>query len=110
LKPPNIYFSRDDRKTAKIGDFGLVIGEMVDSLFANEDTLKSYHTGSSLYMSPEQVEKHNKRLISKKVDIYAMGIILFELLYPFGTKMERKSVREVSNYDAFAYLTNFVGS
>jgi hypothetical protein len=26
---------------------------------------------------------------NQKVDIYAMGIILFELLYPFSTQMER---------------------
>jgi serine/threonine protein kinase len=63
--------------------------------------------GTILYMSPEQVKfyfkkpnnlfHYNKYVILKmhrepynqKVDIYAMGIILFELLYPFSTQMER---------------------
>jgi hypothetical protein len=31
----------------------------------------------------------NRQPYSQKVDIYAMGIILFELLYPFSTQMER---------------------
>jgi len=42
--------------------------------------------GTILYMSPEQM---NREPYSQKVDIYAMGIILFELLYPFSTQMER---------------------
>jgi hypothetical protein len=31
----------------------------------------------------------NRQPYNQKVDIYAMGIILFELLYPFRTQMER---------------------
>jgi hypothetical protein len=31
----------------------------------------------------------NRQPYNQKVDIYAMGIILFELLYPFSTQMER---------------------
>jgi hypothetical protein len=31
----------------------------------------------------------NREPYNQKVDIYAMGIILFELLYPFSTQMER---------------------
>jgi hypothetical protein len=31
----------------------------------------------------------NREAYNQKVDIYAMGIILFELLYPFSTQMER---------------------
>jgi translation initiation factor 2-alpha kinase 3 len=37
-------------------------------------------------MSPEQQNSTN---YNHKVDIYAMGMILFELLYPFKTEMER---------------------
>lgn len=29
---------------------------------------------------------------SHKVDIFSLGLILFELLYPFGTQMERVRV------------------
>jgi len=31
----------------------------------------------------------NREAYNQKVDIYSMGIILFELLYPFSTQMER---------------------
>ncbi len=31
----------------------------------------------------------NREPYNQKVDIYSMGIILFELLYPFSTQMER---------------------
>lgn len=31
----------------------------------------------------------NREPYNQKVDIYAIGIILFELLYPFSTQMER---------------------
>ncbi|CAK9298111.1 unnamed protein product [Gordionus sp. m RMFG-2023] len=42
--------------------------------------------GTRLYMSPEQVEN---KVYTNKVDIYSLGLILFELLYPFSTQMER---------------------
>lgn len=42
--------------------------------------------GTHLYMSPEQLHGHQ---YSYKVDIYSLGLILFELLCVFGTEMER---------------------
>ena len=91
LKPANIYFSIGGKRTVKIGDFGLVKEEGFNSL----DTLKkSLRTGTQLYMSPEQDMSNNRSLITSKVDIYAMGIILFELLYPFRSVMERRKVLE----------------
>ena len=50
---------------------------------------KTVHTarvGTHLYMSPEQMNGQN---YNYKVDIYSLGIILFELLFPFSTEMER---------------------
>ncbi|XP_029032287.1 eukaryotic translation initiation factor 2-alpha kinase isoform X1 [Osmia bicornis bicornis] len=94
LKPSNIFFSFDDK--IKVGDFGLVTAmtEGYDEAHTpaeNEDiTLKnSLHTayvGTHLYMSPEQI---NGQGYNYKVDIYSLGIILFELLIPFVTEMER---------------------
>ena len=37
----------------------------------------------------------NREPYNQKVDIYAIGIILFELLYPFSTQMER--MQSISN-------------
>lgn len=42
--------------------------------------------GTHLYMSPEQLKG---RQYSYKVDIYSLGLILFELLVVFSTEMER---------------------
>ena len=102
LKPGNIFF--DQSGTIKIGDFGLVTdsGCADDNASSeNEDTgnatLKARHNshqhtaqvGTELYMSPEQVRR---RPYNHKVDVYSLGLILFELLVPFSTQMERIKV------------------
>ncbi|KAM4053625.1 eukaryotic translation initiation factor 2-alpha kinase 3 isoform 2-T2 [Anomaloglossus baeobatrachus] len=93
LKPSNIFFTMDD--IVKVGDFGLVT-EM-DQEEDEETTLTpmpayARHTGqvgTKLYMSPEQMYGQS---YSHKVDIFSLGLILFELLYPFGTNMERVQI------------------
>lgn len=95
LKPGNIFFSLDGQ--VKIGDFGLVTDMLderkVQTPCGDETGLPSLtcvqHTeqvGTHLYMSPEQLcgGPYNY-----KVDIYSLGLILFELLVVFGTEMER---------------------
>ncbi|XP_050397679.1 eukaryotic translation initiation factor 2-alpha kinase 3 [Patella vulgata] len=90
LKPSNIFFSIDG--AIKIGDFGLVTGleKQSDEYFqAVKDGSVVKHTaevGTQLYMSPEQVARS---VYDHKVDIFSMGMILFELFYPFSTQMER---------------------
>ncbi|KAF2069944.1 hypothetical protein CYY_008741 [Polysphondylium violaceum] len=44
--------------------------------------------GTLTYSSPEQ----KKGLYNEKTDIYSLGIILFELYYPFSTRMEKARV------------------
>ena len=80
----------------KIGDFGLVaMTESYNEVHTPGDCSESIlkergqHTsrvGTDLYMAPEQ---KNGQRYNFKVDIYALGIILAELLIPFGTHMER---------------------
>lgn len=48
--------------------------------------------GTSYYMSPEQMA--GKRY-DKKVDIFALGVIFFELNCPFATEMERDKVESL---------------
>ncbi|CAG9112590.1 unnamed protein product [Plutella xylostella] len=91
LKPSNIFFAPDGK--VKVGDFGLVTA-MADSSQDGDgppDALDvhqrhTYRVGTHLYMSPEQLRG---RRYSYKVDIYSLGLVLFELLQPFGTEAER---------------------
>ncbi|KAM6179844.1 eukaryotic translation initiation factor 2-alpha kinase 3 [Erethizon dorsatum] len=99
LKPSNIFFTVDD--VVKVGDFGLVTAMDQDE---EEQTvltpMPAYAThtgqvGTKLYMSPEQIQGNN---YSHKVDIFSLGLILFELLYPFSTQMERvRTLTDVRN-------------
>lgn len=50
--------------------------------------------GTLLYMSPEQREG---RGCDHKADIYALGVIFFELNYPFTTDSERFKVQYHNN-------------
>lgn len=96
LKPSNIFFALDG--TVKVGDFGLVTTDMdetgVEQAAAGDgkcpaEMLAKKHTqqvGTHLYMSPEQL---NGGQYDYKVDIYSLGLILFELLVVFSTEMER---------------------
>ncbi|XP_077884043.1 eukaryotic translation initiation factor 2-alpha kinase 3 isoform X1 [Ictidomys tridecemlineatus] len=99
LKPSNIFFTMDD--VVKVGDFGLVTAMDQDEEEPTVLTpMPSYAThtgqvGTKLYMSPEQIHGNN---YSHKVDIFSLGLILFELLYPFSTQMERvQTLTEVRN-------------
>ena len=119
LKPSNIFFSADG--TIKIGDFGLVTGRREtnnDVMDARGDSKepdlssvpycysdRSQHTdqvGTELYMSPEQLAR---KPYDHKVDIYSLGLILFELLVPFSTQMER--VCTLSNLRKVKFPTHF---
>jgi len=100
LKPSNIFFANDG--TIKLGDFGLATAgnnpeDLSDIQYDdkdyypgdNNDEENDKHTeevGTELYMSPEQLAK---KPYNNKVDIYSLGLILFELLVPFSTQMER---------------------
>ncbi|KAG7459018.1 hypothetical protein MATL_G00226760 [Megalops atlanticus] len=92
LKPSNIFFTLDD--VVKVGDFGLVTAMDQEEDEDEASTLTPMPTyaphtgqvGTKLYMSPEQLSGN---AYSHKVDIYSLGLILFELLCPFRTQMER---------------------
>jgi len=70
LKPSNIMIDKDGN--AKIMDFGIA-----RSLEAKEMTGAGVMIGTPEYMSPEQVEGKPADVRS---DIYALGVILFELI------------------------------
>ncbi|XP_063040143.1 eukaryotic translation initiation factor 2-alpha kinase 3 [Engraulis encrasicolus] len=109
LKPSNIFFTMDD--VVKVGDFGLVTA--MDQEEEDQEEMSALtpmpvyarHTGqvgTKLYMSPEQLSGNS---YSHKVDIYSLGLILFELLCPFRTQMER--VRTLTDVRSLQFPASF---
>lgn len=96
LKPVNIFL--DSRDQVKIGDFGLA----TTSVLALQDTTMTHSShatsgsltgkvGTALYVAPELASTNaSKSTYNQKVDIYSLGIILFEMCSPpLATGMER---------------------
>ncbi|KAM5292646.1 interferon-induced, double-stranded RNA-activated protein kinase [Ctenodactylus gundi] len=76
LKPSNIFLV--DENQIKIGDFGLVTT-------SKNDEKRTGARGTLRYMSPEQMTSEK---YGKQVDIFALGIILAELLHICSTVSE----------------------
>ena len=78
LKPGNIFLIDD--YIIKIGDFGLAL---------NSKSNQNKQGGTYLYQSPEQI---NNKPYDEKVDIFALGVILVELVSKFNTEFERSEI------------------
>ena len=80
LKPDNILLvDKGGWHSVKIIDFGLVklIGDVADAFGAAALTRTGIVFGTPAYMAPEQTLG---RMIDGRTDIYALGVILFEML------------------------------
>ncbi len=79
LKPANVLVSEvDGRPTAKVIDFGVAKAteqKLTDMSFADTGAI----VGTPAYMSPEQADPSSMD-IDTRTDVYALGVILYELL------------------------------
>ena len=92
----------DSNERIKIGDFGLATSQSIkhgSTVFPQNDSLQSTDdaatgkVGTALYVAPEICESRIRVKVSPKVDMYSLGIILFEMFHkPLDTKMERVKV------------------
>jgi hypothetical protein len=95
LKPGNILVCQHDgQPVPKVIDFGLAkaIGPPLTEL-----TLHTAHgliLGTPLYMSPEQAELNNLD-VDTRSDVYALGVILYELLTG-TTPLERRRFQQAA--------------
>ena len=97
LKPSNILVeSHDDKPVPKVIDFGLA--KATTGLQLTEHRLFTAFgsvVGTPLYMAPEQAT-FNALDIDTRADIYALGVILYELLTGTTPIRARRSRRRRS--------------
>jgi hypothetical protein len=85
LKPENIFVL--EGRQVKIGDFGLAtMSPERGSRGSHKVSTHSTNIGTALYTAPEQM-RHSE--YDDKVDVYPLGLILLELIWPFTTAHER---------------------
>ncbi|KAM4664527.1 eIF-2-alpha kinase GCN2 [Discoglossus pictus] len=121
LKPVNIFLDSEDH--VKIGDFGLATDHpayvMTDTAQGEEDKVHSDMVtvdpegkmtgmvGTALYVSPE-VQGNTKASYNQKVDLFSLGIILFEMSYrPMDTSSERISVLSKLRQPSIVFPNDF---
>ncbi|KAK3040194.1 hypothetical protein RJ639_028444 [Escallonia herrerae] len=84
LKPGNVLF--DELGVAKVTDFGL--SKIVeDDVGSRGMELTSQGAGTYWYLPPECFELSRTPFISSKVDVWSVGILLYQMLFgrrPFG--------------------------
>ena len=94
IKPGNIFLKKvGETEQVKIGDFGMAMLKKKGGKLKSKD-IKGY---TPLYSAPEQMNV--KGTYNEKIDIYACGLILYELIGCFTTNAEK--------YRAFDDLRDF---
>lgn len=80
IKPSNVFvgLEQSGRLSVQLGDFGLACPLQMEHRSADV-------VGTPTYAAPEQL----KGCCDPKSDIYSLGVVLVELMMPFGTDMER---------------------
>ncbi|KAF3701327.1 eIF-2-alpha kinase GCN2 [Channa argus] len=120
LKPVNIFLDSQDH--VKIGDFGLATdhpANVAAGKFEPEESGSALMhkvdptgnmtgmVGTALYVSPE-VQGNTKATYNQKVDLFSLGIILFEMCYrPMTTGAERISVLSQLRVEPITFPEDF---
>jgi serine/threonine protein kinase/lipopolysaccharide biosynthesis regulator YciM len=95
LKPSNILVCLyDGHPVPKVIDFGLAKAMRQPLTELTLHTAHDVMLGTPLYMSPEQAELNNLD-VDARTDIYALGVILYELLTG-TTPLERQRFKEAA--------------
>jgi serine/threonine protein kinase len=95
IKPSNILVTMyDDKPVPKVIDFG--VAKAVEQRLTEKSLFTQYGAlvGTFEYMSPEQAEM-NAFGVDTRSDIYALGVLLYELLTG-STPLERRRLREAA--------------
>ena len=81
IKPANIMIGRDDcgEYCAKLMDFGIARAGDEDGMTALTQTGMG-GPGTPLYMAPEQIDPKSFGEISPATDVYAMGVMLYQII------------------------------
>jgi serine/threonine protein kinase len=95
LKPSNILVCLYDGKPVpKVIDFGLAKAMHYSLTEQSIYTAQGMMLGTPLYMSPEQAEQNNLD-IDTRTDVYALGVILYELLTG-TTPLEKAQMKDAA--------------
>ena len=104
LKPTNILVeSHDDRPVPRVIDFGLA--KATSGMRLSEHSLYSAFgsvAGTPLYMAPEQAT-FNALDVDTRADIYALGVILYELLAG-STPIPRETMKRAALDEMFRVI------
>ena len=98
LKPSNLLFKGKELKIVDFGFFNFTSNEN-----KNKTDLSKYLMGSPIYMAPELFDNSQ---ITEKSDMYAIGVILYEMLFgmaPFEEKGLDDLIERLRNH----YFLNF---
>lgn len=109
LKPVNVFIGQGTN--VKIGDFGLAksIGQTLSNSSAVADIEEelTQEVGTSLYIAPEVLEGGGG-IYDSKVDMYSLGIIFFEMVFPMKTAMERIGILRAIRNTPVSFPDNFL--
>lgn len=91
LKPMNIFI--DSQRMPKIGDFGLASASQASTdggkIATHVAGPMSRGVGTVFYIAPELEDSKQSGKYSSKADMFALGVIFFEMCFPFKTSTER---------------------